>query len=175
VSFNINQFLEEIVKKQLPDLAMTNPYLGAGVIAGAIEFLGNCLDNDPLDSPGLSAHRFCYAINELFPPPYHQFSRVAPYTKNEKPTHDLYTSLRCGMAHVLRPQGVLLTGSIEEATTDGNTHLQIINKDGKDFPLIIVEQFRNDFVLAVEEVERRLAAGAVPSKLSGSILNVWES
>ncbi len=175
MSFDINRFLEQIVKKDLPDLAMKNAYFGAGVIAGGIEFLGNCLDTDPIEVEGRSAARFCHALNQLFPASYHQFSRPAPFTKAEKPTHDLYSCLRCGMAHVMRPQGVLLTGSIQEAIDDGNSHLEVLNRGGRDYPLIVVEQFVADFVAAVDELERRLKAAPIPAKLQGNILTVWNS
>jgi hypothetical protein len=174
MSFDIYKFLE-MVKKDLADLAMQNPYFGAGVIAGGIEFLGACLDADPLADEGKSAARFCLALNDLFPNSYHQFSRPAPYTKNVKPPHDLYTCLRCGMAHVLRPQGVLLTGTIQEANGDGNMHLQILSRSGKDFPLIVVEQFVKDFVSAVTTLENRLRTAPLPAKLAGNVLTIWPS
>jgi hypothetical protein len=175
MSFDINSFLEKIVKKELPELAMKHAYLGAGVIAGGIEFLGNCLDSHPIVVEGKSAERFCRALNELFPASYHQFSRPSPFKKTEKPTHDLYSCLRCGMAHVMRPQGVLLTGSIREATEDGNSHLEILNRSGRDMPLIVVEQFVADFVSAVDELEKRLKTAPIPAKLQGNILTVWDS
>ncbi len=175
MSFDITNFLEQLVKKELPELAMKNAYFGAGIIAGGIEFLGNCLDTDPIIAEGKSAARFCHALNELFPAVYQQFSRRAPFTKAEKPTHDLYSCLRCGMAHVLRPQGVLLTGTTKEATEDGNTHLQILARGGTDFPLIVVEQFVADFVTAIDQLEKRLAASGTPAKLQGDMLTVWES
>lgn len=174
MSLDIHNFLNSIVKKDLPDLAMKNAYLGAGIIAGGIEFLGACLDSHPISVERESAARFCNAVNDLFPKAYHQFSRKAPFTKAMKPTHDLYECLRCGMAHVLRPQGVLLTGYIAEADEDGNKHLQIISRGGKDYPLIVVEQFVADFVAAVDELEKRLKGGALPTKLKGDFLTVWE-
>ncbi|HRQ88042.1 MAG TPA: hypothetical protein PLA50_04545 [Bacteroidia bacterium] len=175
MSFDIYRFIEEIVKRDLPELAMKNAYFGAGVLAGGVEFFGACLDTDPIAEEGKSAARFCQAINELFPSEYHQFSRPAPYTKALKPAHDLYSCLRCGMAHVLRPQGVLLTGTVAEATDDGNTHLQILTRDGRDYPLIVVEQFMLDFVSAATALEKRLAAAPLPPKLQGNILTVWSS
>jgi len=175
MSFDIHQFLGTLVKGDLPKLAMHNAYYGAGLIAGAIEFLGNCIDQGDVDVDGRSARRFCMAINELFPAQYHPFSRPDPYDRTVKPTYDLYSSLRCGMAHVLRPQGVFLTGSIEEATNDGNTHLQILTRDGVSRPLIVVEQLVNDFKDAVDALETRLASSGVPAKLSGNILTVWDS
>ncbi|MEQ1868187.1 MAG: hypothetical protein ABL996_26515 [Micropepsaceae bacterium] len=151
MSFDIHRFLEEIVEKALPEMAMKNAYFGAGIIAGGIEFLGACLDAHPIADEGRSAARFCLAVNELFPAEYHPFSRPAPYTKALAPTHDLYSSLRCGMAHVLRPQGVLLTGSITEAAEDGNAHLQILTRSGRNYPLIVVEQFAADFTASAKQ------------------------
>lgn len=175
MSFDLHNFLASIVKKDLPDLAMKNAYFGAGIIAGGIEFLGNCIDADPIDAEGKSSSRFCHALNELFPNEYHQFSRPAPYTRAVAPVHDLYSCLRCGMAHVMKPQGVLLTGSIEEAAGDGNRHLQILTRSGRDYPLIVVEQFVADFVKAVESLESRLGSVPLPEKLQGNILTVWDS
>ena len=175
MSYDIHKFIRDILKVQLPDLAMQNAYFGAGILAGGVEFLGACLDAHPIAEEGKSAARFCSAINELFPRDYHQFSRPAPYTKVLKPAHDLYSCLRCGMAHVLRPQGVLLTGSLAEAGADGNRHLQILNRGGRDVPLIVVEQFKLDFIEAATGLEKRLAAAPLPAKLQGNILTVWPS
>ncbi|HEY5892176.1 MAG TPA: hypothetical protein VIT91_03000 [Chthoniobacterales bacterium] len=175
VSFDIHRFLEEIVETELPKMAMQNAYFGAGILAGGIEFFGACLDAHPIPEEKKSAERFCLALNTLFPAAYHPLSRPAPYTKNEKGTHDLYTSLRCGMAHVLRPQGVFLTGGIAEATVDGNSHLQILTRDGKSGPLIIVEQFAADFVAAAKQLQAQLCSAPLPQKLAGDFLKVWPS
>jgi hypothetical protein len=175
MSLDIHQFIDEIVINEIPRLAMVNPYYGAGLIAGAIEFLGACLDNHPIAVKRKSAERFCYAVNELFPPSYRPFSRQPPYTEKVQPPHDLYSCLRCGMAHVLRPQGVCLTATLEEARIDGNSHLTILNRSGKTMPLIIVEQFKIDFIAAAEELNRRLKAVPLPTKLQGDFLTVWPS
>jgi hypothetical protein len=175
MSFDIHTFLDDIVGKQLPELAMNNAYFGAGIIAGAIEFLGACMDNEPLAAEGKSAARFCNALNELFPSEYHQFSRSAPFDKNRRPVHDLYSALRCGMAHTLRPRGVLLTGTTEEAIRDNNTHLEILHRGGKDYPLIVVDVFVADFKLAVANLQIRLRSVPLPEKLKGDVLTVWKS
>ena len=173
MSFDIFQFIERFVKKEIPDLATHNAYLGASILAGSIEFFGACLDTFPIAEESKSAARFCLAINELFPPEYLPFSRPAPFSKKLKPVHDLYTCLRCGMAHVLRPQGVSLVGSIGEAAANGHKHLDIVRPNGKDRPLIVVEQFRLDFVAAATELEKRLMAVPLDPKLQGDFLSVW--
>jgi hypothetical protein len=173
MSFDIHKFLEQIVERDMPDMAMKNAYFGAGLLAGGIEFFGACLDSFPIEEEGKSAARFCLAINTLFPAAYHAFSRPAPYSKAQKPTHDLYSSLRCGMAHVIRPQGVFLTGTIAEAAGGGFHHLQIIAPGGKAGPLIVVEQFAKDFVGAAQQLQKQLRASALPAKLQGNIITVW--
>lgn len=175
MSFDIHQFIDQIVKKELPDLAAKNRYLGAGVLAGGIEFMGACIDTHPIAVERQSPARFCLALNEFFPAKYHQFSRPAPHTKALAPQHDLYSCLRCGMAHVMRPQGVLLTGTTKEAKADGHTHLKILNRGGKDRPLIVVEQFSKDFVAAVNKLQKRIKASPLPPKLQGDFLTVWPS
>lgn len=175
MSFDIHMFLQEIVEKELPKLAMTNAYLGAGIIAGGIEFFGACLDAHPIAIEGKSAERFCMAVNQLFPNRYRQFSRPPPFTKAVKPVHDLYTSLRCGMAHVLRPQGVFLTGYTAEATEDGNTHLDVVIRDGRSGPVIVVEEFASDFVAAAKQLQHQLKSASLPPKLQGDFLKVWPS
>ena len=175
MSYNIYQFITQIVLKDIPSFAATNHYLGAGVLAGGIEFMGACIDSHPIPVERQSAARFCMALNEFFPKQYHQFSRPAPYTKKQIPQHDLYSCLRCGMAHVLRPQGVLLTGTIAEANTDGHAHLDILNRGGKDRPLIVVEEFSADFVEAVKKLLARLQASPLPPKLHGDFLTVWNN
>lgn len=106
------------LKRQIPDIIKVNPYFGVTLIANGIEFIGACRDRYKISAKGKSCSRFCRAINEYFPVSYHQFSRKKPYGKTETPKHDLYTSLRCGMAHILRPQGVFLT-TRDEAFNDG--------------------------------------------------------
>jgi hypothetical protein len=175
MSLDIHQFIENIVLKDLPELASTNRYLGAGVLAGGIEFMGACIDSHPIAVERQSAARFCLALNEFFPAKYHKFSRPAPYTKALAPVHDLYSSLRCGMAHVMRPQGVLLTGTTAEAKVDGHTHLKILNRGGQDRTLIVVEEFAKHYVAAVKKLAKRLKASPLPPKLQGDFLTVWPS
>jgi hypothetical protein len=63
---DIFKFINGTVKQDLPNLAKKKPYLGSGIIAGGIEFMGACLDSHPINHEGASASRFCLAINELF-------------------------------------------------------------------------------------------------------------
>jgi len=176
MSYDIYEFLNKLVREGIIDLTNHNAYFGAGAIAGGIEFLGACLDEHAFDVERQSAARFCLALNELFPSKYRPFSRQHPFAKENKPEHDLYTSLRCGMAHVCRPQGVFLTGSIKEANRDGNSHLEILELGKKQGPLIVVEQFAQDFDKAIEKLIDRLQRGDdLPPKLSGNILEVWNS
>ena len=172
MSQTILQFIDGTVATEIPNLASSSPYLGAAIIAGGIEFLGACLDAADISDDGLSAARFCLALNELFPADYRQYSRVAPYTKHQKPTHDLYSALRCGMAHVLRPQGVSLTTSVE-ASALGLTHLQLVTRGSVSQPLIVVDQFITDYRSAVTELKRRIEASPLPTKLQGTFLPVW--
>jgi len=80
------------------------------------------------------------------------------------------------MAHVCQPQGVFLTGSIKEANRGGNSHLEILELGKKQGPLIVVEQFAQDFDKAIEKLIDRLQRGDdLPPKLSGNILEVWNS
>jgi hypothetical protein len=78
------------------------------------------------------------------------------------------------MAHVLRPQGVLLTTK-REALEDGNSHLSILNRGGQDMPLIVVEEFISDYVNAVSNLVAKLNSGPLPNKLQGDFLRVWDS
>ena len=174
MSYDIYKFLDELVRRDITKLARQNAYFGAGAIAGGIEFLGACLDSHSITTEGQSAARFCNAINTLFPSNYHPFSRLSPFKQNQKPQHDLYTSLRCGMAHVCRPQGVFLTASLKDANKDGHHHLKILSRGSKTGPLIIVEQLINDFDSAVLALTTRLKHN-FPSKLNGHILEVWDS
>jgi hypothetical protein len=173
---NILHFLRGTVLVDLPDLAATKPYLGAAILAGGIEFLGACLDPYPLveEDTRRSSARFCLALNELFPSAYHAHSRVAPYSKAQKPTHDLYSSLRCGMAHILRPAGVALTTSIE-AAEDGNSHLSIVTRDGQDLLVVVVDEFIGHYKGATKTLINRLETEPpLPDKLQGAFLHVWE-
>ena len=177
MSYDIYGFLNKLIGEEIIKLTNHNPYFGAGAIAGGIEFLGACLDKHAFNVERQSAARFCLALNKLFPSEYWPFSRQHPFSREKnKPEHDLYTSLRCGMAHVCRPQGVFLTGSIKEAKENGNSHLEILKRGKKQGPLIVVEQFAQDFEKAIKKLIDHLKdSGHLPRKLSGVILEVWDS
>ncbi len=122
-------------------------YLSFGVMASMIEFLGACFDEEDFFKVGCSACRFRKAINEL-----DAFSAYRKYNKNDKYKYDLYTNLRCGMAHIGRPgKGVAFTDRTD--LKDSNKHLKICKMNDSTERLILVcEDLFHDLSKAATEL-----------------------
>ncbi|MDY3553648.1 hypothetical protein R5W24_002752, partial [Gemmata sp. JC717] len=67
-------------------------------------------------------------------------------TFNDSPDYCLYKHLRCGMAHLLRPQGKVAFTNREQALKDGNAHL-VVNPQ-IDKLVLVAERFSDDFATA---------------------------
>jgi hypothetical protein len=140
-------------------------YLGFGTIGCAIEFIGACIDSDPFDEERVSRRRFESAIKTLFPTAYH------PYASKGS-AYDLYSQLRCGMAHIMRPQGKVGFTTEAESKQDGTSHLQV---DASTKKLVLVsENLLSDFKSAVTTLKTHMAAGAYLKKLSDDYLTITD-
>lgn len=140
-------------------------YLGFGVVACAIEFLGACMDADPFDKTGSSRKRFEDAIKAHFDAKYH------PYADQNSP-YDLYKHLRCGMAHIMRPNGKVAFTTHLESVTDGTQHLQIFTV--LDKLVLVSETFYCDFAEACKKTKQKMAAGAYAKNLKDLYLPITQ-
>ena len=95
----IDWFIDSVLVRDIATVIGSGAgYLAFSLIAQGIELLGALLDEQEFNDSNLSEGRFRTALRELFPRTYASHS-----TKGGE--FYLYEDLRCGMAHVLRPQG----------------------------------------------------------------------
>ena len=165
VNQDIGWFFDVVLFGNIHELVTINKqhYLGFGVIACAIEFLGACADDQPFDKPGLSRRQFDSAIKGHFKSGYHQYvSAKSPY--------NLYKHLRCGMAHIMRPQGSVAFTTQAESVADGTQHLAVHQPAGK--LILVSESFLKDFEDAAREVKAKMSIGGFSKKLTDPYLSI---
>jgi hypothetical protein len=143
-------------------------YLAVGNIAICIEFLGACIDHHEFAVERQSKARFKLGVDQFM-------SNVNPgYGKYNDPlsAYYLYKQLRCGMAHLVRPQGKVAFTGRGEALEAGLKHLTVYTPQDK--LVIVVEEFFDDFAVACDDLRRRLP-GLPHHKLKGVFLPVWDA
>jgi hypothetical protein len=138
-------------------------YLGFGTVACGTEFLGACMDDKPFDQQGLSRQRFETAITMLFDCRYHQYA-------SKGSEFDLYRHLRCGMAHIMRPQGKIAFTSHAESVLDKTQHLEVHTELGK--LILISESFYFDFADACRKLKQDMSANRYSKKLTDEYLPI---
>jgi hypothetical protein len=74
-------------------------------------------------------------------------ARYAKYI-GKKTSYDLYHHLRCGMTHLLRPQGKVGFTCRGDAAKDGTTHLEVFAPH--DLLVLVIEDFYDHFQVATE-------------------------
>ena len=121
------------------------------------------MDDKPFDQEGLSRQRFETAITSLFDCKYH------PYA-NKMSKYDLYRHLRCGMAHVMRPQGEIGFTSHSESIAENTQHLVI--QPETDKLILISETFYADFADACRKLKQDMREGKYSKKLSDEYLTI---
>ncbi|MBW9248224.1 MAG: hypothetical protein GJU72_03880 [Acidithiobacillus ferriphilus] len=129
----IENFINTVINNDIKEMVDTPRlrYLSFGVIASMIEFLGACFDKKDFFAQGCSGHRFRRAIDEL-----DSFRSYRKYNKKGDP-YDLYTNLRCGMAHIGKPDKEI--AFTERSDGDGrDKHLRICTLDDSTTRLILV-------------------------------------
>lgn len=151
---NLKSFIETVLVKQLKVMAYSGDtqYLAFGNIAMGIEFLGACTDGKPFNKSGLSKARFKAGIETYM-------KQVNPlYSDYNAPQNPycLYKNLRCGMAHIIRPQGNIGLIGKAGAQGAGRSHLELFNND---CILLTAEDFYDDFAKACD-----LLLADLPSK-----------
>jgi hypothetical protein len=144
----IENFINTVIHEDIDRMIQTPglQYLSFGVMASMIEFLGACFDGADFFKTGCSDSRFRRAINEL-----DAFSEYRPYNVKCDP-HDLYTNLRCGMAHIGRP-GKEIAFTERKDPKDCDKHLKICRLDDSTERLILVcEDLFDDLSRAAKEL-----------------------
>lgn len=123
------------------------------------------MDGLPFDLQGHSRQRFESAIKTLFDPKYY------PYA-DKGSQYDLYKHLRCGMAHIMRPQGKIVFADAERGA-DRSAHLQVLTAMDNNLALVS-EVFYTDFAEACKKMKQQMAAGAYPRKLTDRYLSITQ-
>jgi len=137
-------------------------YLGFGTIAVGIEFLGACTDSDPWDISGKSRTRFAAGIDTYMKP---VDPRYATYNDPSSPYY-LYKHLRCGMAHILKPQGGIGLTCRGDAQSTGLKHFDCV--PGRKAIVMTPEDFYDDFDQACQ-----ILLGDLRSKSSPKFTSVY--
>lgn len=143
-------------------------YLGFGTVACAIEFLGACLDRNDFNKQGLSKRRFEKSIAELFVP---IDRRYEPFNV-ENSDYYLYKHLRCGMAHIMRPQGNVAFTTREESMVDGTSHLEIESSINK--LILVSEDLYDHLEIACAELKNKMNLPSTYKNLTDSYLPIIE-
>lgn len=163
--YDIEWFINTVLLGDIKTMICTQNihYLGFGVVACGIEFLGACMDANHFNQKGLSRRRFEEAITTLFDCGYHQYA-----SQNSK--YDLYKHLRCGMAHIMRPQGRVAFTHHQESIQEGTRHLQI--QPEIDKLVLISENFYCDFADACRKLKQEMRDGKFTKKLTDIYLPI---
>lgn len=139
MQMTIKQFIEKVLIKEIQQIqAYGHHYFSFLLIASGIEFLGACLDDKPFHKKGLSGSRFKEAIKKLFPETYHNYADC------------LYDNLRCGLAHVSKPNREIGLTHQADAVKFKTSHL--LQKTDKDQLILVSEKFFEDFEQACNTV-----------------------
>lgn len=131
---------------EIEDIVNRHHYLSFGLITQGIELLGAIIE-DPqkeFSERNLSEGRFKKALKRLFPSEYHIHKDL------------LYTELRCGMSHVLRPRNNIVLAQRQYG------HENLSQMDDK--LLLVAEDFFDDFKDACNQVIGRLDSGCTKER-----------
>jgi hypothetical protein len=125
-----------------------------GPICVGIEFLGKCLDDEPVFNSSEIEGRdsFNRAICELMP---------SYTTMNIK--YNFYGRIRNGMLHSLLPKKNIWFREIH-SMTENDKHLHVRKINGVDGLVLVANYFYEDFKSACDEVIKRIANGAIVTK-----------
>ena len=142
----LDWFLNQVVKNGLNTMIQSQlHYLSFAVMGSVIELLGAVYDFENFHQNGVSQKRFNQALQNI-----PSLTRYAPYTGKQVP-HDLWTNMRCGMAHVGKPgPGVVFTQRNDAAC--GNSHLRTAVFNGKTRLILVCEDLYDDIIEAIEYV-----------------------
>ena len=160
---SLESFIKTVLINQLKVMAFTGEtqYLSFGNVAMGIEFLGACTDDKPFNQTGLSGARFKAGIETYMKQVNPLYSN---YNDPAKP-YNLYKNLRCGMAHIIRPQGNIGLIGKAGAKHAGRTHLDLLNNQTI---LLTAEDFYDDFAEACQ-----LLLADLPSKMGAKFTDIY--
>jgi hypothetical protein len=164
----LSQFISNVYLPQLHAMVYgPSLYLAYGQIACGIELLGACRDAHNFDQQGHSKCRFERGITDYMA---QVDARYATYNNSASPYY-LYKHLRCGMAHLLRPQGKVAFIGRGNANEGGIQHFDI--PQPLDKLVLIGETFYDHFEQACGLLLADLP-GLPHPKLQGEFLPVNE-
>lgn len=132
------EFIKQVFIDEVEDLIEKHPYIAFMIMGIGIEFLGKCIltEDSNWDVERKSRRSFEEAVKTL-----RALQKYEPYL--DQNGHDLYGSLRCGLAHSARPKYKITLSSKNEmpnlATSGDRVNLKC-------------EDFYADFKQACEEV-----------------------
>lgn len=101
-------------------------YLSYSNTAIGVELIGACLDAHPYEKESESRARFEKGMKDYMTKVRAGYGNPDFYGKNS--TYDIYKHLRCGMAHIMRPQGKVGIIGRGNAQQGGWSHLDIYLK-----------------------------------------------
>ena len=165
---DINWFLDTVIVRDIEAVINAGAgYLAFSLVAQAIELLGALLDEEEFHEPGLSESRFAKAIDALFEP------INVDYLRHNKADSDYYLwkFLRCGMAHVLRPNSRLVFTGRGDAARIGYRHLQVVELAGYEKPqlVLVIEDLHVDLREACRRAKNLIKRKTHPKLQQGYI------
>lgn len=166
---NVDNFIRIVLldnlRKMVYDAHLA--YLAVGNIAVGIEFLGACVDEHNFVVEHQSKKRFAAGIDQFMAKVHPKYKT---YNQESSPFF-LYRQLRCGMAHLIRPQGKVAFTTRTEADDEGSKHLEIHASEDK--LILVVEDFYDDFAAGCELLRKKLPK-MTHSKLKEVFIPVWK-
>jgi len=108
-SLSPKEFIQQVFIDEVGDLIEKHPYIAFMIMGIGIEFLGKCLasEDSNWDVEGKSRSSFKNAVESLS-----SLKKYEPYLNKDE--HDLYGSLRCGLAHAAKPKYKITLSSKNE-------------------------------------------------------------
>ena len=149
-------------KKSTDIFEQTSPYIKFLPITSCIEFMGACYDERPfetsrIDNQKIVETRFNVALKNLFDKRYNPFMKASS-------DFYLYKKLRNCLIHQLRPGfGIVLT-TRSESIKDKTEHLKTISHNGKDFLVLVLEDFYDDLKKAAEKLIHKFESNKITNK-----------
>ncbi len=160
---SIESFVRTILLGDLRCLTYDHHFLAFGPISVGIEFLGACQDEQEFGAERLSGKRFERGVEDFM-------RLVNPLYSTYNRSFNLYKNLRCGMAHIMRPQGSISFACRQNTRCAGQNHLALI---GGSTLILVAEDFYDDFAKACElllvELPRKTTR-----KFTDTYLPTWE-
>jgi hypothetical protein len=129
-------------------------YLAFGTIAVGIEFLGACEDAYPFNEEHHSRSRFELGMERMA----RIDQRYSKYNQKKTSPFYLYKFLRCGTAHMMRPDGPILFSDREK--DDGGPEQHLEAPKGKLW--LVCEDFYDHFAQSCETLIQELPGMTAP-------------